>query len=448
MNSIQAVSDVLDFRNMDTDSSSDSANDGRASASVADSQDSMCDESPDSVLNDDEIIEKFDLAAHYDILPITAFFPVLQPDRPGCTRDTKITNYFGHLRRSSSRSLFDLPAETRIHIYEYCLPRSFTTRDQGIAAKDNRNTCHRAAHEVCLLEEHRSHSPAELSRGYTALLLTCKAIYKEAVDVLYSPRRSHVSPTFTRVRLSISSREVRLRGYNMFCPKHLTYREGIGPTFSRMRYFQLEIKAKDHGTIGYSGSYSPKKLSSWANTRENIQWVANQLRQAASLEKLVLNIDFLTFVSLMDLEEAREVLEHFSVLRNIPHTELYVLGNKGGLTEAELSKFSAYKHRWQALLAGNDLVVERSVSVRSWNLLKRFLVQFAVDHGNYDVADTAHIFYHAQDRKAIQRLVVDMYSTCVADADLWEKYGEGLINAVYGGLLFHEDRSNSRGPLR
>lgn len=434
---------------MNAHSSSDSEDDETDSTSVTDSA-SVTDSEASiaEIYSDlaDEITSGFDLATADGNFLITAFFPVLRRHRrhhrhrPERTRDAMITSYFTRLRRSSPRSLFDLPPELRVQIYEYSLPQIRLP-----ATDDSQITCNRCLGEVCLLEEQRSYSPAKPSRGYTALLLTCKAIYKEAVDVLYSPTRFHVPPDFGRVVLHISTRRICLHDYNMLCTRHLACRKGTESTFSRMRYVELNITVDDQQFWGIDRDSDSTTLSGWAYSQENIQWVVHQLREAVNLEKLILSIDWMEYATSM--ENIRDVLGHFGVLRNIPHMELRSSGKIEWIIGKKLSKFNDYMSELQALLAGSDLVHEPPVPFHFWNLLKRLLVQFPVDYRNI-VMEEAGLYYWAQYRKEVQKVMVDMYSTCLGNGDLWAKFGKRLMDTAYVGLLCRKDRSNSCGPLR
>ncbi|KAF2138015.1 uncharacterized protein K452DRAFT_93867 [Aplosporella prunicola CBS 121167] len=148
-------------------------------------------------------------------------------------------------------SFLKLPVEVRIQIYEYALPEKMTCREV--------NKCERNSDEPCFFESSDALHPGDGCRGYTALLCTCKEIYEEAVDILYSSTRSHTNKFRAGQVLIITDDEITIRNYSMFCRRHLMYRTDVSAFFfqdalPRNQYSRYGIHRYGHelGTIRHA----------------------------------------------------------------------------------------------------------------------------------------------------------------------------------------------------
>ncbi|KAL1615938.1 hypothetical protein SLS56_011633 [Neofusicoccum ribis] len=236
-------------------------------------------------------------------------------------------------------TLLGLPTELRLYIYENLLPETVDEYDDGFPCQSGRA-------EDCELSLTQTNSGF---CGYPALLLTCRTIYSEAVDMLYAPITKAVNGSEKDIpELFVSAYKIRLTKFpGMFCRRHLFYRDGAASIFGRIRSlditFDCTYEKDDEGYLEY-GEYDndddcshppPIGLGARCQVIDNIRWVISQLERSGSLEYLSLSLHCSNYCdgvfTFTDVHDSSWLLDPFKALRNVKKLRISSLG-----TSAEL----------------------------------------------------------------------------------------------------------------
>ncbi|KAL1615939.1 hypothetical protein SLS56_011634 [Neofusicoccum ribis] len=405
-------------------------------------------------------------------LPITAYFPVVPSRQIGIgqkrLRSTKITDYFPHLTfcqngRTASKSFLDLPAELRVWIYEYALPLRRAHSEDMVTEV---GPCSKSAHEVCALEGRMEClGLVENTRGYTALLVTCKKIYGEAVDVLYSPVRSHNQSNSTKMQLRISPKEITIRGYGMFCSTHFKYREGSAVLFAKIRYLAIHILACRDEWWEPEDSYDDEaeeydenldRVLDMAQCRGNIHWAVTQLQTAIQLSTLALAVQWaepLEYVwKPVFMDELEQYLEPLKYLRDISNVRILTLGVNYEDFSEQVSELKCYKCWMIRMMSGQSTVREPPIPFNAWNKFMNVLRHMRAScHPSWKreiediLAQVAFSFCYDEVEK-FHMMRKSAYSIWKQDKDKWGIPVEAILKVMVVEVPFLVEPHYIEGP--
>ncbi|KAF9630613.1 hypothetical protein BFW01_g1175 [Lasiodiplodia theobromae] len=321
-------------------------------------------------------------------------------------------------------TLLGIPTEIRLYIYAYLCPN-----------KEDRHVncaCHKSKRHDCDL----SASPqGKEPRGYLALVLSCRAIYNEAVELLYKPIIGTRCEDAKVPHILVTADQITLTGFpGMFCRKHLTYRTGTSGVFRRIRKLHIMIVAKHFEGCGccgdlfaeHSGFPHAPDLDDRSQALDNVRWLAEQLGRPGGFDQLAISLEWnegeLDYDDVPELEDSETMMAPFKALRNVKELKIGTLGTcfedwamMGDLDPEiirEWEKGVAYKKKMRDILGSNAPVKENPIPLSTWLGFKRTirrLVFFAPQVGAHKYLEEATSAFDTQDKKAFQKVSSNLF---------------------------------------
>lgn len=329
-------------------------------------------------------------------------------------------------------TLLGIPTEIRLYIYAYLCPDAPTSHI--------RCACHNTMRTDCELSASQQ---GKQPRGYLALLLSCRTIYNEAVDILYKPIIGTGCEAAKVSRFLVTAHQVSLAGFPaMFCRTHLTYRNGTAGLFQRIKKLHITIISCFEHSVSCSCCVEwfaghdfeecppPFGFDDKSLAIDNIRWLAEQLGRSDGFDYLSIELNwdygegFMSEGSPPELKDSRALLHPFKALRNVKELKIGGLGTwiedamemgdvEGGMID-EWEEVIAYKMRMREILGSSAPVNENPVSLSTWLSFKQ-----TVRRLNFFAPQVDAPKYLAQAAKAVR----------IQDKNAFQKTSTSLFNA-------------------
>ncbi|KAH7036248.1 hypothetical protein B0J12DRAFT_268335 [Macrophomina phaseolina] len=344
--------------------------------------------------------------------------------------DTVVPRRSPRLRRQAAMAqsrpeatLLGLPAELRLYIYGYLLGLTKSKRLPGYV-------CRRAMNEECEIVNSR---PLNEFCGYTSLLLTCRLVYNEAVEVLYASTILNSPKSGKMPVLSLNTSQSQIVGSQlpgMFCRNHLVYREGIAGVFRRTNALRVSVYGYpssedayccwDPDGVGDELYPHPDGLDNRTQAIDNVNWLVSRLRLYSDLQYLSITLHWDEVCDCLwepqELVDSEVLLKPFKSLRNIKKVKIPSLGTwiefnmEHGIAESDgaeefedFEEVVAYKKRLRAILGSNAPVMESAIPLSTWLSTKQSVKNMIVRAPEAEVEPwlaRACLAFNEQNKKA------------------------------------------------
>ncbi|OJD29812.1 uncharacterized protein BKCO1_7200054 [Diplodia corticola] len=332
-------------------------------------------------------------------------------------------------RSRSEATLLGLPTEIRLYIFAYLLP------DKG--DHWDRCACHNSEKDDCELSVPQQR---EEPCGYLAVMLSCRTVFNEAVDMLYKPFVGSGGTGGAVPHLFVDADTILMTGYpQMFCRTHLTYRDGTAGVFQRIRKLHIVIESK-LSDLSYACdccewryfdpkmSLRPFGLDDKSQALDNVRWLAEQLSGSDGFDQLAITMrwdrdDEVDEDDLPELLDSRLMMKPFKALRNVKELKIGGLGTfiEELVERAEIEddtidawkEILEYKNEMRVILGSNAPVNENPIPLSTWLSFKQIakrLMEFAPQVGAQKFVERASKAMNSQDKKVFQRALNELFS--------------------------------------